>query len=36
MRRTHDPYRLWTQPDDGLTPPVEAPPATKKAKKAKQ
>ena len=27
MRRLHDPYRLWNQPDDGLTPPVEAPKA---------
>jgi arylsulfatase A-like enzyme len=23
MRRLHDPYRLWDQPDDGLTPPIE-------------
>ncbi|MDF1739621.1 MAG: sulfatase-like hydrolase/transferase [Verrucomicrobiales bacterium] len=23
MRRLDDPYRLWDQPDDGLTPPVE-------------
>ncbi len=23
MRRWHDPYRLWTQPNDGLTPPPE-------------
>jgi choline-sulfatase len=22
MRRLNDPYRLWNQPDDGLTPPV--------------
>jgi len=21
MRRLHDPYRMWNQPDDGLTPP---------------
>ena len=21
MRRLHDPYRLWNQPDDGLEPP---------------
>ncbi|WP_254509464.1 sulfatase-like hydrolase/transferase [Anatilimnocola floriformis] len=24
MRRNHDPYRLWNQPDDGLQPPVDA------------
>lgn len=24
MRRLHDPYRLWNQPDDGLTPPSSA------------
>lgn len=23
MRRLHDPYRFWNQPDDGLTPPPE-------------
>lgn len=23
MRRLHDPYRLWNQPDDGLVPPQE-------------
>ena len=23
MRRLDDPYRLWNQPDDGLTPPPE-------------
>ena len=23
MRRLDDPYRLWDQPDDGLTPPVK-------------
>jgi arylsulfatase A-like enzyme len=27
MRRLHDPWRLWNQPDDGLTPPPEAAPA---------
>jgi arylsulfatase A-like enzyme len=31
MRRLHDPWRLWDQPDDGLTPPPE-PPARAKAK----
>ncbi len=30
MRRLDDPYRLWNQPNDGLTPPSEA--ASKKAK----
>ena len=25
MRRLHDPYRLWDQPKDGLTPPKAAP-----------
>lgn len=24
MRRLHDPWRLWNQPDDGLTPPEKA------------
>jgi arylsulfatase A-like enzyme len=33
MRRLHDPYRLWDQPTDGLTPPPEAP-AKKKARRA--
>lgn len=27
MRRLHDPWRLWDQPDDGLTPPPEVAPA---------
>ena len=27
MRRLHDPWRLWDQPADGLTPPSEGPPA---------
>ncbi|MCB1061381.1 MAG: sulfatase-like hydrolase/transferase [Verrucomicrobiae bacterium] len=34
MRRLHDPWRLWNQPDDGLTPPP-AKPAAKKNKKPK-
>lgn len=34
MRRLHDPWRLWNQPTDGLTPPPAAPPAAAK-KKAK-
>ncbi len=25
MRRLHDPWRLWNQPDDGLTPPPAGP-----------
>jgi choline-sulfatase len=25
MRRLNDPWRLWDQPDDGLTPPAEGP-----------
>jgi arylsulfatase A-like enzyme len=33
MRRLHDPYRLWNQPNDGLTPPPEPPPGKKKAAK---
>lgn len=33
MRRLDDPYRLVSQPDDGLQPPV-APPAAKRAKNA--
>jgi choline-sulfatase len=34
MRRLHDPWRLWNQPNDGLTPPAEEPAraAKKKAK----
>ena len=32
-RRLDDPYRLWNQPDDGLTPPPEA--AEKKARRRK-
>jgi arylsulfatase A-like enzyme len=31
MRRLDDPWRLWNQPDDGLTPP---PPAPAKARKS--
>jgi arylsulfatase A-like enzyme len=30
MRRLGDPYRLWNQPDDGLTPPQAAPRKPKK------
>lgn len=33
QRRLHDPYRLWNQPDDGLTPPVIKTPVKKKRKK---
>jgi hypothetical protein len=25
MRRLDDPWRLWNQPDDGLTPPPQGP-----------
>ncbi len=35
MRRLDDPYRLWHQPTDGLTPPAEPASKAKKAK-AKQ
>jgi hypothetical protein len=39
MRRTDDPWRLWNQPNDGLTPPADSPPRPagtprKNAKKA--
>jgi len=34
MRRLHDPWRLWNQPSDGLTPPPEPVPGAAK-KKAK-
>ena len=34
QRKLDDPYRLWNQPDDGLTPPVIPEPA-KKVKKRK-
>lgn len=30
MRQLHDPYRLWDQPDDGLTPPVIGQPNRRK------
>lgn len=33
MRRHEDPYRLWDQPTDGLTPPQETPPPVPKKKK---
>ena len=33
MRRLKDPYRLWNQPNDGLTAPVEKPKKKKKKKK---
>jgi len=33
MRRLHDSWRLWDQPDDGLTPPNDPPPAKKAATK---
>jgi choline-sulfatase len=31
MRRLHDPWRLWNQPDDGLTPPAPEPSGKGKA-----
>ena len=34
MRRLHDPYRLWNQPDDGLVPPKKTQRPTKQ-KRAK-
>ena len=33
MRRLHDPWRLWDQPDDGLIPPQDPPLAKKAAPK---
>lgn len=37
MRRLNDPYRLWNQPTDGLTPPPEGPLSGQgKGKKKKQ
>jgi choline-sulfatase len=33
MRRHNDPWRLWDQPNDGLTPPAEEPAAKKAAAK---
>ena len=30
MRRLDDPYRLWNQPDDGLTPPKQQKRAKRK------
>jgi choline-sulfatase len=35
MRRLHDPWRLWNQPADGLTPPPDPPAAKKAANKKK-
>lgn len=35
MRRLDDPYRLWDQPDDGLTPPAASAPRNKKARRNK-
>jgi choline-sulfatase len=32
MRRLHDPWRLWNQPDDGLPPVTEHPAPKRKAK----
>jgi arylsulfatase A-like enzyme len=36
MRRLNDPYRLWNQPDDGLTPPAQRVPRAPKADKKKR
>ncbi len=33
MRRLHDPYRLWNQPDDGLEPPAASKRKTRKPRK---
>jgi arylsulfatase A-like enzyme len=35
MRRLHDPWRLWNQPDDGLTPPETTPGGNRKNKPQK-
>jgi hypothetical protein len=35
MRRLHDPYRLWNQPDDGLQPPPEETPKKPMSKSGK-
>jgi arylsulfatase A-like enzyme len=35
MRRLHDPWRLWDQPTDGLTPPPDMAPVKKTVKQAK-
>lgn len=35
MRRLNDPWRLWNQPADGLTPPAAAPAAKPKTKQRK-
>ena len=34
MRRLNDPYRLWNQPDDGLTPPAQGAPRAPRAPRA--
>ncbi len=36
MRRLHDPYRLWNQPDDDLPPPTEQQSKNKKRGSAKK
>jgi hypothetical protein len=35
MRRLNDPYRLWYQPNDGLTPPPQPQPSAKKKQASK-
>ncbi len=36
MRRLHDPWRLWNQPADGLTPPTDGPASGKGKGKGKK
>jgi choline-sulfatase len=36
MRRLNDPWRLWNQPADGLTPPSDDPPAGQRKRKKSQ
>ena len=36
MRRLHDPYRLWSQPDDGLQSPRPEPPRSRKKRGKKK
>jgi hypothetical protein len=36
MRRLNDPYRLWDQPDDGLTPPPKPKPRKRNKNKKKK
>jgi hypothetical protein len=36
MRRLNDPWRLWNQPADGITPPPESPPSGQGKREKKQ